>query len=110
MSRSNLIGASNLHTNRTSVFGSLAGLAPTTGVRPNVTGLHAYKFTRVAANGLRFSDNTWLSQPDYAQGCGFARDHNTINAPHGQGCIDHIGYTKNIVQYRRGGTNKMGMN
>ena len=54
MSRSNLIGASNLQTNRTSVFGSLAGLAPTTGVRPHVTGLHGYKFTRVAANGLVF--------------------------------------------------------
>lgn len=102
MPRPNLIGASNRHTNRTSVFGSLAGLAPTTGVRPHVTGLHAYKFTRVAANGLRFSDNTWLSQPDYAQGCGFARDHNTVNAPNGETCIKHIGYTKLVTQYRTG--------
>lgn len=107
MSRSNLIGASNLQTNRTSVFGSLAGLAPTTGVRPHVTGLHGYKFARVAANGLRFVDggaDVWVSKKDYENGCGFARDHNTLNAIEGKKCVKHIGYTKNVNQYRTGKT------
>ena len=105
MPRPNLIGASNRQTNRTSVFGSLAGLAPTTGVRPHVTGLHAYKFTRVAANGLRFSDNTWVSRADYEGGCGFSRDHNTVMAPHGKKCVlKTIGYSKNVNQYRTGKT------
>lgn len=113
MPRPNLIGASNRYTNKTGVFGSLAGLAPTTGVRPHVTGIHGYKFTKVAANGLKFIDggkDIWVSKTDYEKGCGFNRDHHNPSAPNGNACIKHIGYSKNIVQYRRGGTNKMGMN
>ena len=33
---------SNLYTNNTNVFGSMAGSNPTVGVRPNVTGLVGY--------------------------------------------------------------------
>ena len=103
MTRPNLIGASNRQTNRTSVFGSLAGLAPTTGVRPHVTGLNGYKFARIAANGNNFSTNTWLSKADYDGGCGFSRDHNTKNAPKGKKCVlETIGYSKNVNQYRTG--------
>ena len=50
MPRINLIGASNRHTNNTCQFGSMAGLAPTTNVRPNITGLPAYKVSIIAAN------------------------------------------------------------
>jgi len=105
MPRPNLIGASNRQTNRTSVFGSLAGLAPTTGVRPNVTGLNGYKFARIAANGLRFIDggaDIDVSKVDRAQGCGFNRDNGTVGAPQGQGCIKHIGFSKNVSQFRIG--------
>jgi len=35
---------SNLNTNRTNVFGSMAGLNSTVGVRPNVTGIVGYKY------------------------------------------------------------------
>ena len=34
---------SNLYTNNTNVFGSMAGLNSTVGVRPNVTGLNQYR-------------------------------------------------------------------
>lgn len=105
MSRSNLIGASNLQTNRTSVFGSLSGLAPTTGVRPHITGLHGYKFARIAANGLRFidgADDIYVSQVDRSKGCGFNRDNGTLSAPNGERCIQHIGYSKNVSQFRIG--------
>lgn len=33
---------SNLYTNSTNVFGSMAGAAPTVGVRPHITGLIGY--------------------------------------------------------------------
>ena len=105
MSRTNLIGASNLRTNRTSVFGSLAGLAPTTGVRPNVTGLNGYKFARIAANGLRFidgGDDIDVSKVDRNKGCGFNKDNGTLGAPNGQRCIKHIGFSKNVSQFRIG--------
>ena len=104
MPRPNLIGASNRQTNRTSVFGSLAGLAPTTGVRPHVTGLNGYKFARIAANGLVFKNGsqTWVSENDHSNGCGFNRDNNTLDAPRGRDCIKHIGFSKNVSQFRIG--------
>jgi len=37
-------------TNNTCVFGSMAGLAPTTNMRPNITGISAYRVTLTAAN------------------------------------------------------------
>ena len=33
---------SNLYTNNTYVFGSMAGSAPTVGVRPHITGINGY--------------------------------------------------------------------
>ena len=33
---------SNLYTNNTNVFGSMAGLNSTVGVRPNITGINGY--------------------------------------------------------------------
>ena len=105
MPRPNLIGASNRQTNRTSVFGSLAGLAPTTGVRSNVTRQPGYKFARIAANGLKFVDggaDIDVSEVDRAQGCGFNRDNGIVGAPHGKRCIKHIGYSKNVSQFRIG--------
>ena len=33
---------SNLYTNSTNVFGSMAGAAPTVGVRPHITGINGY--------------------------------------------------------------------
>jgi len=104
MPRPNLIGASNRYTNKTSEFGSLAGLAPTTGVRPNVTGLHGYKFAKISANGLVFYNGTqtWISRKDSENGCGFNKDNTTVNAPHGERCIEHIGYSKNVSQFRIG--------
>jgi hypothetical protein len=44
----NLTG-SNLYTNNTCQFGSMAGLNPTVGVRPNVTGIHGYKTLLVSS-------------------------------------------------------------
>ena len=50
MPRINLIGSSNLYTNNTCAYGSMAGLPPTTNVRPNVTGLAGYKVGLTAGN------------------------------------------------------------
>lgn len=61
MPRPNIIGSSTRLTNNTFVFGSLPGLAPTTGVRPNVTGLHGYKYYRLAANGVNWKTGASLS-------------------------------------------------
>jgi hypothetical protein len=41
---------SNLNTNRTNVFGSMAGLNSTVGVRPNVTGIVGYKYNNLPTN------------------------------------------------------------
>jgi hypothetical protein len=41
---------SNLYTNSTNVFGSMAGANPTVGVRPNVTGLTGYKASNLPKN------------------------------------------------------------
>ncbi len=41
---------SNLNTNRTNVFGSMAGLNSSVGVRPNVTGLVGYKYNNLPKN------------------------------------------------------------
>ena len=40
---------SNLYTNNTHVFGSMAGLNSTVGVRPNVTGIHGYQTLLVSS-------------------------------------------------------------
>ena len=43
---------SNLYTNNTNVFGSMAGLNSTVGVRPNVTGINGYKVTYLPKDAL----------------------------------------------------------
>ncbi len=74
MPRVNLIGASNRHTNQTCHYGSMPGLAPTTNVRPNVTGLPGYKVGITAANqhnndGSAIASNTAAM----AFGCGLGK-------------------------------------
>ena len=50
---SRMIGSSSRFTNRTCVLGSLPGLAPTTNVRPNITGLAGYKAYPISNNMFR---------------------------------------------------------
>jgi hypothetical protein len=50
MSKTRMIGSSNQITNNTCAFGSMAGLAPTTNVRPNITGIRGYYVTATAGN------------------------------------------------------------
>ncbi|AET73169.1 hypothetical protein PGAG_00280 [Phaeocystis globosa virus 12T] len=50
MSKSRMIGSSNQFTNNTCAFGSMAGLAPTANVRPNITGTPGYYVTATAGN------------------------------------------------------------
>ena len=69
----NLIGASNLYTNSTCVFGSMAGLAPTATVRPMFTSLPGYKFARAAANGHNWETNAFLSQAEKDNMCGLGK-------------------------------------
>lgn len=80
-----LIGASNLYTNSTCVFGSMAGLAPTATVRPMFTGLPGYKFTRAAANGHNWETNAFLSKAEKDAKCGLGR-----SCEDGRSCITHI--------------------
>ena len=86
MPRVNLIGASNRHTNQTCHYGSMPGLAPTTNVRPNVTGLPGYKVASVAANehwynGMAIASNT----TSMAAGCGLGK-----RCAEGSACLKHL--------------------
>ena len=81
-----LIGSSNLHTNKTCQFGSMAGLAPTKNLRPWITSLHAYKYS-AALN----------DKNNYTFGCGYNR-----NCKDGKRCVKKIGFTQNVVQHRTG--------
>ena len=100
MPKVNLIGSSNRQTNyQRCVFGSMAGLAPTTNVRPNVTGLHGYKYARAAANGINWSDGSTFAQSvtDKTKGCGLNR-----TCDDGKDCVTHIGFTNFVMAYRTG--------
>ena len=102
MPRVNLIGSSNRQTNQTCVFGSMAGLAPTATVRPNVTGIHGYKSARAAANSFYWlSPHTYLNQKELDAGCGLGKK-GAKACTEGKTCIEFIGYTKNNVQYYPG--------
>jgi len=86
MPRVNLIGSSNRQTNQTCHYGSMAGLAPTTNVRPNVTSLPGYKVGITAANqhnndGSAIASNT-LSM---AAGCGLGK-----RCAEGTACLKHL--------------------
>jgi|SaaInlStandDraft_1057018.scaffolds.fasta_scaffold271318_1 hypothetical protein len=81
-----LIGSSNLHTNKTCQFGSMAGLAPTKNLRPWITSLPAYKYNAV----LNDKNN-------YTFGCGYNR-----KCEDGNKCVKKLGFTQNVVQHRIG--------
>lgn len=102
MPRVNLIGSSNRQTNQTCVFGSMAGLAPTATVRPNVTGIHGYKSARAAANSFNWLDpHTKLNQEELNAGCGLGKKGEDA-CKKGTTCIEFISYTKEVVQYYPG--------
>jgi hypothetical protein len=99
MPRVNLIGASNRQTNSTCVFGSMAGLAPTSTVRPHITGIHGYKYARTAANGTDWNTGATLGRDveGLTNGCGFNR-----GCSKGKTCVKFVGYTTTGVAYRTG--------
>jgi hypothetical protein len=55
---------SNLYTNNTNVFGSMAGLNSTVGVRPNVTGIVGYQYNNLPKDAL---SNGCVTNPTSAQ-------------------------------------------
>tara|TARA_B110001452_G_C15239019_1_gene429038 strand:- start:3619 stop:3900 length:282 start_codon:yes stop_codon:yes gene_type:complete len=82
MPRINLIGASNLHTNNTCQFGSMAGLAPTKNVRPWISAKNGYKY------------NKTLNDPkNYVLGCGSNR-----SCGDGRKCLQSLGLYKGVHQ------------
>jgi hypothetical protein len=99
MPRVNLIGASNRQTNSTCVFGSMAGLAPTSTVRPNITGIHGYKYARTAANGIDWNSGAILSRDaeGLSKGCGFNR-----GCTNGNLCVKFITPAPTGVAYYTG--------
>lgn len=92
---------SNRLTNQTCVYGSMAGLAPTTNVRPNVTGLHGYKSSRSAANMFIWPTNAPLYSDERSNGCGLGK-HGQAACRDGKKCVDYIGFTQRVVQYYPG--------
>ena len=88
MTKISKIGASNLLTNSTQNFGSMAGLAPTTNVRPNITSLPGYKYA-VLLN----------EKKHYGIGCGYQQP-----ASEGLRCMRTLGLDKKVnVAFRVGG-------
>lgn len=92
---------SNRLTNQTCVYGSMAGLAPTTNVRPNVTGIHGYKSSRTAANMFVWPTNRALYQDERDNGCGLGK-YGDIACKDGKKCVDYIGFTQRVVQFYPG--------
>ena len=89
----NLLG-SNLYTNNTCQFGSMAGLNSTVGVRPNITGIHGYKNTRTAANGVDWNTGASINSAEYEGGCGFLR-----TCADGKRCLLFLGQTGTAIRY-----------
>ena len=86
MPRINLIGASNRQTNQTCHYGSMPGLAPTTNVRPNVTGLPGYKVAVTAANQHNNDGSEILSNTaSMNAGCGLGK-----RCADGTACLKHL--------------------
>ena len=105
MPRVNLIGASNRQTNQTCHYGSMPGLAPTTNVRPNITGLHGYKVGVTAANqhnndGSAIASNT----ASMNAGCGLGK-----RCADGTACLKHLNLWTgaNTVGYFQTGRSKL---
>ncbi len=89
MPRVNLIGASNRQTNQTCHYGSMAGLAPTTNVRPFISGIPGYKVAVTAANqhnndGTSINSNTLSMNA----GCGLGK-YKTACAD-GTACLKYL--------------------
>lgn len=78
---SRMIGSSSRITNRTCVLGSLPGLAPTTNMRPNISGLAGYKAYPISNNQFRMyktfhgnGNSQWnMKRVDNIVECGFNR-------------------------------------
>ena len=104
MSKSRVIGASNRLTNNTNEFGSMAGLAPTTGVRPNVTGLPGYKYYSIAANGVNWQTGVSLNGDARNAGCGLGNRPND-----GRDCLKFLGLYQGVnqLQYFKTGRSKL---
>lgn len=86
-----LIGASNLYTNNTCNYGSMAGLAPTTNVRPNVSGLNGYKYNSIAANGTNWATGSILAKDSTSKGKGCGLGKLGQNAcDEGKRCLQHL--------------------
>lgn len=104
MSKSRIIGASNRLTNNTNEFGSMPGLAPTTNVRPNITGLHGYKYYSISANGVNWQTGASLNVDARNAGCGLG------NGPaDGTRCLKFLNLFDgvNSVQYYKTGRSKL---
>lgn len=75
---SRMIGSSSRFTNSTCVLGSLPGLAPTTNMRPNITGIAGYKAYPISNNQFRMylnnNDKMDVKRVDNRAECGFNRD------------------------------------
>ena len=111
MPRINLIGASNLYTNNTCEFGSMPGLAPTTGVRPWITGLNGYKYTRVAANGTLWPTGATLTKDvaSLGKGCGLGKK-GAVACNDGRNCLKHLNLysgSNNLGYFKTGGRTKL---
>lgn len=104
MSKSRVFGSSNRFTNNTSEFGSMAGLAPTATVRPNITGLNGYKYNSVAANGVNWQTGASLNVDARNAGCGLGN-----SAEDGRKCLKFLNLYDgvNTVQYYKAGRSKI---
>jgi len=92
---------SNRYTNNTCEFGSMAGLNPTVGVRPNVTGIHGYKYLRTAANGSDWVSGLTLNSQERTNGCGLDLALGE-RCNRGNQCIRFIGYETSNFYHRTG--------
>ena len=110
MSKSRMIGSSNQITNNTCAFGSMAGLAPTTNVRPNITGIAGYYVTATAGNQFLEGpaggkSSVWAKNTKYREwGCG------GMTCADGKQCLTKLNlYTGSnmIGGFRTGGGTKL---
>jgi len=95
---------SNLHTNNTCVFGSMAGLNSTTGVRSWITGMNGYKYSRTAANGVNWQTGAPLNTNELNAGCGLHTPYGQnglTRCTNGRSCLIFLGFdsSKSYNQY-----------
>lgn len=101
----NMIGSSNLYTNNTCAYGSMAGLAPTANVRPNITGLNGYKVGVTAANQHNRNGTPIASNiSSLNSGCGLGK-----KCSDGSRCLKHLNLWTgaNTVGYFKTGRSKL---